>query len=145
MLIINSVCFSGVYERVETKGKRAFLRFKARQIADCEALHHFHFRFREPEPKYIYYMCHSKKFEKWYKSIKDNQSAIYEDLKEKSISKYIDCFKESTYDEDSIWKFDNDNVEKDKTKDRETIEKKIKKLRRDIDSIENLLKLDIKE
>ena len=117
MLIIISVCFSGVYERVEAKGKRALLKFRARQIADCEGLHHFHFRSRKPEPRYIYYMWHSKKFEKWYKSIKDNQSAIYEDLKEKSTSKHIDCFKESTYDEVSIWNFksDNENVEKDKT------------------------------
>jgi len=134
---------------VETKGKRALLRFKARQIADCEALHHFHF-WSQPEPRYIYYVCRSKKFEKWYKSIKDDQGAIYEDLEEKSTSKYINCFKESTYDEVSIWKFAVVKNKKGKSaKDNkvEAIEKEIKKLRSDMNSMIGNLhnELDIQE
>ena len=117
------VCFSGVFDKVKDKGKRSLSRFKAEHIADYEALHQFHW-FNEPEPKYIYYMCHSKKFEDWYKSIKKDQRAMYEDLEEKSTSKSINSFKESTYYKYSIWKFHNEEI----GKDREVIEKEINKL-----------------
>ena len=109
------VCFSGVFDKVKDKGKRALLKFRAKHIADHEALHQFYW-FDDPEPKYIYYTYHSKKSEEWYKSIKgDDQLAMYEDLEEKSTSKYINSFKKLSFDEVSIWKFKNEKVGKDKT------------------------------
>ncbi|RIA86147.1 hypothetical protein C1645_807927 [Glomus cerebriforme] len=98
----------GVYERAETKGRQALLRFRANQIVDYEALHHIHFWPPEPEPKYIYYIGQSKNFQEWYHKRKDDQGEIYKDFEEKStIAQHT--FKDVDYDDDSIWKFDNDN------------------------------------
>ncbi|PKB96310.1 hypothetical protein RhiirA5_435045, partial [Rhizophagus irregularis] len=55
----------GVYERAANKGRQALLRFRAKQIADYEALHHIHIWPHEPDPKYIYYIGKSKNFEEW--------------------------------------------------------------------------------
>ncbi|PKK76736.1 hypothetical protein RhiirC2_844931 [Rhizophagus irregularis] len=86
---------SGVYERAANKGRQALLRFRARQIADYEALHHIHIWPREPDPKYIYYIGKSKNFEEW--SNKREQCVIYKDFEEKST--YIKHnFQETDYD-----------------------------------------------
>jgi DNA polymerase II small subunit/DNA polymerase delta subunit B len=77
------------------------LRYKANKIADYEALHHIHWQNR-PDPKYIYYIGHSKNFEEWYNNVKkDGQSVIYEELEKKS-TKYII---KKDYDHVSIWKY----------------------------------------
>jgi hypothetical protein len=97
-----------VYEEAATKGRQALLRYRANQIADYEALHHIHFRHREPNPKNIYYIGQSKNFVEWYKSRKSDQGSIYKDFEEKStFIKYT--FKETDYDKVSIWKFDDDS------------------------------------
>ncbi|GBB88710.1 hypothetical protein RclHR1_15290001 [Rhizophagus clarus] len=91
----------GVYERAANKGRQALLRFRARQIADYEALHHIHFWPHEPDPKYIYYVGKSKNFEEWSK--KTEQCVIYKDFEEKST--YIKYnFQKADYDDYSIWR-----------------------------------------
>ncbi|PKB96218.1 hypothetical protein RhiirA5_404490 [Rhizophagus irregularis] len=100
---------SGVYERAANKGRQALLRFRARQIADYEALHHIHIWPREPDPKYIYYIGKSKNFEEW--SNKREQCVIYKDFEEKST--YIKHnFQETDYDGNSIWKYNKSNTKK---------------------------------
>ncbi|PKY30536.1 hypothetical protein RhiirB3_531106 [Rhizophagus irregularis] len=98
----------GVYERAETNGRQSLLRFRANQIADYEALEHFHFWPNEPEPKYIYYIGQSKNFQEWYQKRKDDQGEIYKDFDEKSTI-ITQTFKDVDFDETSIWKFDDDN------------------------------------
>jgi hypothetical protein len=94
--------FSGVYERAANKGRQALLRFRARQIADYEALHHVYIWPREPDPKYIYYIGKSKNFEEW--SSKREQCVIFKDFEERST--YIKCsFQEADYDNNSIWEY----------------------------------------
>ncbi|POG75704.1 hypothetical protein GLOIN_2v1562889 [Rhizophagus irregularis DAOM 181602=DAOM 197198] len=107
--IIYLFYFSGVYERAETKGRQALLRFRANQIADYEALEHFHFWPPEPEPKYIYYIGQSKNFQEWYQKRKDDQGEIYNDFEEKPTNIITQAFKDVDYDETSIWQFDDDN------------------------------------
>ncbi|GBC10383.1 hypothetical protein RclHR1_09590006 [Rhizophagus clarus] len=92
----------GVYERAANKGRQALLRFRARQIADYEALHHIHLGPHEPDPKYIYYVGKSKNFEEWSK--KTEQCVIYKDFEEKST--YIKHnFQKANYDDNSIWEY----------------------------------------
>jgi hypothetical protein len=93
-----------VYERAETKGRQALLRFRANQIADYEALEHFHFWPAEPEPKYIYYIGQSKNFQEWYQMRKNDQGEIYKDFEEKSTI-YNQAFMDVNYDDISIWEF----------------------------------------
>ncbi|CAG8589188.1 6853_t:CDS:2 [Funneliformis mosseae] len=57
----------GVYKEAVTKGRQALLRYRANQIADYEALCHFHLWPQEPDPKYIYYIGQSINFENWHK------------------------------------------------------------------------------
>ncbi|CAB4389950.1 unnamed protein product [Rhizophagus irregularis] len=109
----------GVYERAETKGRQALLRFRANQIADYEALEHFHFWPPEPEPKYIYYIGQSKNFQEWYQKRKDDQGEIYKDFEEKPTNIITQAFKDVDYDETSIWQFDDDNSSDTKSKKRE--------------------------
>jgi hypothetical protein len=100
-----------VYERAETKGRQALLRFRANQIADYEALEHFHFWPHEPEPKFIYYIGQSTNFQEWYQMKKNDQGEIYKDFEEKTtINNH--AFKDVDYDDVSIWKFDNDSGSK---------------------------------
>ena len=88
--------FSGVYDTAKIKGRQALLRYRANKIADHEELYHIHFRPKEPQPKYVYYVG------EWYKSIrKFDKVAIYKDFEEKSAS--LDhIFKETDYDKVSI-------------------------------------------
>ncbi|GBB84949.1 hypothetical protein RclHR1_11530001 [Rhizophagus clarus] len=139
---------SGVYEKAETKGRQALLRFRANQIADYEALEHFHFWPTEPEPKYIYYIGQSKNFQEWYQMKKDDQGEIYKDFEEKS-SITNQAFKDVNYNIVSIWKFDDDNSSKIKEgnissspveNSREIILEEInemKKMRKNIDNLIN--------
>jgi hypothetical protein len=94
-----------VYEEAATKGRQALLRYRANQIADYEALHHIHFRHQEPNPRNIYYIGQSKNFVEWYKSRKNEQGEIYKDFEESTFKKH--AFKETDYDQVSIWKFDD--------------------------------------
>ncbi|GBB91276.1 hypothetical protein RclHR1_18460001 [Rhizophagus clarus] len=105
---------SGVYERTETKGRQALLRFRANQIADYEALYHPEFIPPMREPKYIYYIGKSKTFEKWYEDRKDD-GPIYKDFEKKStFAKFV--FEEKDYDRFSIWNYKVDSkIEKFKT------------------------------
>ncbi|PKC06818.1 hypothetical protein RhiirA5_501093 [Rhizophagus irregularis] len=98
----------GVYERAETKGRQALLRFRANQIADYEALEHFHFWPNEPEPKFIHYIGQSKNFQEWFQLRKDDQGEIYKDFDEKTTNT-IQAFIDVDYDESSIWNFDDNN------------------------------------
>ncbi|PKC06819.1 hypothetical protein RhiirA5_481799 [Rhizophagus irregularis] len=108
----------GVYERAETKGRQALLRFRANQIADYEALEHFHFWPPETEPKYIYYVGRSKNFQEWYEKKKDDQGEIYKDFEEKSTINN-QAFIDVDYNDVSIWKFDDNNSSNTKGKKRE--------------------------
>jgi hypothetical protein len=107
-----------VYERAETKGRQALLRFRANQIADYEALEHFHFWPNEPEPKYIYYIGQSKNFQEWFQLRKDDQGEIYKDFEEKTTNT-IQAFIDVDYDEISIWNFDDNNSSNTKGKKKE--------------------------
>jgi hypothetical protein len=108
-----------VYEIAQTKGRQALLRFKANQIADYEALEHFHFWPPEPEPKYIYYIGQSTNFQEWYQMKKNDQGEIYKDFEEKTTINN-QAFIDINYDDVSIWKFDDDNYSSDtKSKKRE--------------------------
>ncbi|CAB4463606.1 unnamed protein product [Rhizophagus irregularis] len=99
---------SGVYVKAETKGRQALLRFRANQIADYEALEHFHFWPNEPEPKFIHYIGQSKNFQEWFQLRKDDQGEIYKDFDEKTTNT-IQAFIDVDYDESSIWNFDDNN------------------------------------
>ncbi|GBC04565.1 hypothetical protein RclHR1_05740007 [Rhizophagus clarus] len=97
---------SGIYEQAATKGRQALLRYRARQIADYEALYHIHLRPHEPDPKYIYYIGRSKNFEEWQESRKNDQDIIYKGFENKSK---INIFKKFVDDEFSIWKYNDDD------------------------------------
>ncbi|PKC67872.1 hypothetical protein RhiirA1_457888, partial [Rhizophagus irregularis] len=84
------------------------LRFRANQIADYEALEHFHFWPNEPEPKFIHYIGQSKNFQEWFQLRKDDQGEIYKDFDEKTTNT-IQAFIDVDYDESSIWNFDDNN------------------------------------
>ncbi|CAG8486599.1 6665_t:CDS:10 [Funneliformis caledonium] len=101
---------SAAYDISKTKGRQAFLRYRAGQLADYEALHHFWPR--EQDPTYI--PCQAKTFEEWCKIIKNDKDPIYKDFEEFNTSKYANIFKVTTYDKVSIWKFDNQNDQFDK-------------------------------
>ena len=133
--------FSGVYTTAETKGRQTLLRQRAILIADYEALHHIHFWNHEPEPKHIYYFGQSKHFEEWYNKRKDDQGAIYEEFEEKrTFTKHT--FKESDYDESSIWVNNNDdnNIDDD-DKNMKTSVKNFKSKSNEVsDNVEDLIK-----
>ncbi|CAI2167598.1 17997_t:CDS:2 [Funneliformis geosporum] len=103
----------GVYEEAVTKGRQALLRYRANQIADYEALCHNHLCPHELDPKYIYYIGQSINFENWHKSRKEDQGAIYKDFEEPPTL-ITNAFKRSTYDEYSIWQFENNKNKNDK-------------------------------
>lgn len=105
MRILKSFFFSGVYENAAKKGRQALLRFRARQIADYEALHQIHFWSHEPDPKYIYYIGESRNFEEW--SSNREHHVIYKDFENKSMYMRHN-FKESNYDNYSIWEYKKD-------------------------------------
>ena len=68
-----------MYARAETKGRQTLLKYRAKQIADYEALHHIYFWAPPPEPKHIYYFSQAKNFEEWYNERCNNdKNAIYE-------------------------------------------------------------------
>ncbi|PKY51631.1 hypothetical protein RhiirA4_407588 [Rhizophagus irregularis] len=108
----------GVYLRAETNGRQALLRFRANQIADYEALEHFHFWPPETEPKYIYYIGQSKNFQEWFQLRKDDQGEIYKDFEEKTTNT-IQALIDVDYDEISIWNFDDNNSSNTKGKKKE--------------------------
>src|SRR5256885_11620847 len=104
-LVIFFFCiFSGVYTKAATKGRQALLRYRARQIADYEALHHIHFWPHEPDPNYIYYIGRSKNFEEWHRSRELDQDIIYKEFENKFKP---NPFKKIVKDQFSIWKFDD--------------------------------------
>ncbi|CAI2171840.1 19309_t:CDS:10 [Funneliformis geosporum] len=110
----------GVYEETVTKGRQALLRYRANQIADYEALCHIHLWPHESDPKYIHYIGQSKNFENWHKSRKEDQGTIYKDFEEPPT--FIkNAFKRSTYDEYSIWQFENKDENDKKGKSTEII------------------------
>ena len=93
-----------MYEDAVTKGNQTLLRYRANQIADYEALRH-------NEPNYIYYIGQSSNFEKWYASVKeDGQVPIYKDIEEK-CPYLMNVFKKADYDDDSIWKYNEEILE----------------------------------
>uniref|UniRef100_U9STY8 Ion transport domain-containing protein n=1 Tax=Rhizophagus irregularis (strain DAOM 181602 / DAOM 197198 / MUCL 43194) TaxID=747089 RepID=U9STY8_RHIID len=110
---------SGVYVKAETKGRQALLRFRANQIADYEALEHFHFWPNEPEPKFIHYIGQSKNFQEWFQLRKDDQGEIYKDFDEKTTNT-IQAFIDVDYDESSIWNFDDNNSSNTKGKKKDS-------------------------
>ncbi|CAG8725041.1 17515_t:CDS:10, partial [Rhizophagus irregularis] len=116
--VIDLFTLIAIYERAETKGRQALLRFRANQIADYEALEHFHFWPPETEPKYIYYVGRSKNFQEWYEKKKDDQGEIYKDFEEKSTINN-QAFIDVDYNDVSIWKFDDNNSSNTKGKKRE--------------------------
>jgi hypothetical protein len=85
------------------------LRYRARQIADYEALYHFHLRPHEPDPKYIYYIGRSKNFEEWQEIRKGDQDTIYKGFENKSKT---NTFKKFVEDKFSIWKYKDDEEKK---------------------------------
>ncbi|GES84550.1 hypothetical protein GLOIN_2v1838566 [Rhizophagus clarus] len=121
----------GVYEKAETKGRQALLRFRANQIANYEALYPIHFPPIERDPKYIYYVGESKTFETWYEDRKDD-GAIFKGFEKKStFTEHV--FEEKYYDKFSIWQYDDNDDIKTKIK-------KIERMKIDLnDNIENLI------
>ncbi|PKC63594.1 hypothetical protein RhiirA1_396710 [Rhizophagus irregularis] len=121
----------GVYEEAATKGRQALLRFRANQIANYEALHHYYFSSHDYDPKYIYYIGRSEHFETWYEDRK-NDGPIFKDVEKKStFAEFV--FKDKVYDKFSIWKYDDDDIK---------IEiEKFKMMKKSLnDNIENLIK-----
>jgi hypothetical protein len=119
-----------VYENAATKGRQALLRFRANQIANYEALYPIHFPPIERDPKYIYYVGHSKTFETWYEDRKDD-GIIFKDFEKKSTFTE-NVFEEKYYDNFSIWKYDDDDIK--------TEIKKIVMMKNNLnDNIENLI------
>ncbi|RGB23908.1 hypothetical protein C1646_773828 [Rhizophagus diaphanus] len=127
----------GVYQKAETKGRQALLRFRANQIANYEALHHYNFWPYEPDPKYIYYVSQSKIFVEWYNSRKNDQDPIYSDFENKSsYTKHV--FEEKNYDIYSIWDYEEDDKMKiNKNDDKNNVKQKNK-----VDNIEKEIKND---
>jgi hypothetical protein len=135
-----------VYEKAETKGRQALLRFRANQIANYEALHHYYFWHHDTDPKYIYYISQSKNFEEWYNSRKNDQDPIYKDFEEKTtFTSHV--FEEKNYDKYSIWDYEEDNKMKINENDNKNVEQKnkvdIEKEIKNDDDIE-VIKEDIK-
>jgi hypothetical protein len=137
-----------VYEDVATKGRQALLRYRANTIADHEALYHIHFRPREPQPKYVYYIG------EWYKSIRTyDKVAIYKDFEKKSTTTKHN-FKESDYDKFSICKYEitvseGDKKEKhvDNENDKggevqEVIEKKLQKIKQIENNMNDIVEMN---
>jgi hypothetical protein len=121
-----------VYEDVANKGRQALLRYRANKIADHEALYHIHFRPKEPDPKYVYYIG------EWYKSIRTyDKVAIYKDFEERStITKHH--LKESDYDKFSIWKYEITVPEEGK--DQKDIERELQEIRKLNDNLNGMIK-----
>ncbi|CAG8753942.1 19258_t:CDS:2, partial [Rhizophagus irregularis] len=117
--VIDLFTLIAIYERAETKGRQALLRFRANQIADYEALEHFHFWPNEPEPKFIHYIGQSKNFQEWFQLRKDDQGEIYKDFDEKTTNT-IQAFIDVDYDESSIWNFDDNNSSNTKGKKKDS-------------------------
>ncbi|CAG8453561.1 13580_t:CDS:10 [Rhizophagus irregularis] len=124
----------GVYEEAATKGRQALLRFRANQIANYEALHHYYFSSHDYDPKYIYYIRRSEHFETWYEDRK-NDGPIFKDVEKKStFAEFVfkDKFK-------MMKKSLNDNIENliknledrknDNANDNIDIDKKIEQLK----------------
>ncbi|CAI2181778.1 17756_t:CDS:10 [Funneliformis geosporum] len=77
---LDSFDFWAVQALTEQKGRQALLRFRAKQIADFEALHHPHFWPHEADPKCVYYVGRSKNFEEWRNSIDDKEKIYDEEI-----------------------------------------------------------------
>ncbi|POG75697.1 uncharacterized protein OCT59_015485 [Rhizophagus irregularis] len=140
----------GVYQKAETKGRQALLRFRANQIANYEALHHYNFWPYEPDPKYIYYVSQSKIFVEWYNSRKNDQDPIYSDFENKSTyTKHV--FEEKNYDIHSIWDYEEDNkmkINKNDDKNKNVKQKnKVDNIEKEIKNDDNIkdIKKDIKD
>ncbi|POG75683.1 hypothetical protein GLOIN_2v1475233 [Rhizophagus irregularis DAOM 181602=DAOM 197198] len=122
----------GVYEEAATKGRQALLRFRANQIANYEALHHYYFSSHDYDPKYIYYIRRSEHFETWYEDRK-NDGPIFKDVEKKStFAEFV--FKDKVYDKFSIWKYDDDDDIKIEIEKFKMMKKSLN------DNIENLIK-----
>ncbi|PKK62583.1 hypothetical protein RhiirC2_790159 [Rhizophagus irregularis] len=119
----------GVYEEAATKGRQALLRFRANQIANYEALHHYYFSSHDYDPKYIYYIGRSEHFE----TDRKNDGPIFKDVEKKStFAEFV--FKDKVYDKFSIWKYDDDDDIKIKIEKFKMMKKSLN------DNIENLIK-----
>ncbi|RIA81856.1 hypothetical protein C1645_836284 [Glomus cerebriforme] len=142
-----------VHDNTYEKGHAALLRYRAKLISDYEALDVINFSPPPKDPKYIYYVGKSKRYDAWMEGVekreKDNVK-LYDDY-EKYMIKTTLSFKEKD-EEDSWWNYDNndnnncdDDVGDDGDDDKNeemNIDAKIALLNGKIDKILKALKLN---